>query len=67
MARRIRDYFTDRVAKLDDPRALGKALRGPLREYWRYRIGDHRAICEIRDQTVVIVVIDVGHRKDIYR
>lgn len=67
VARRIRDYFIERVAPLDNPRALGKPLRGALREYWRYRIGDYRAVCEIRDQSVVIVVVHVDHRKDVYR
>jgi mRNA interferase RelE/StbE len=67
IARRIRAYFIERVAPLENPRTLGKPLRGELREYWRYRIGDYRAVCEIRDQAVVIVVVFVDHRKDVYR
>lgn len=57
IARRIRDYFIERIAPLHNPRTLGKPLRGELREYWRYRIGDYRAVCEIRDQSVIIVVV----------
>lgn len=66
-ARRIRDYLIERVAPLANPRTLGKSLHGPLREYWRYRIGDYRAICELRAQSLVIIVILVAHRKDVYR
>ena len=66
VARRIRDYMLKRVAPAENPRTFGKALRGPLREYWRYRIGAYRAICEIRDQEIIIVVVLVDHRKDAY-
>ena len=66
-ARRIRDYFVERISPLKDPRTLARRLRGPLRDYWRYRIGDRRAICEIRDQSVTVIVVQVAHRKDVYR
>lgn len=66
-ARRILDYLRDRVATSDDPRQLGKPLRGELTEYWRYRVGDYRVICELRDGALVVLVVRVGHRKDVYR
>ncbi len=66
-ARRILDFLDDRVAKQDDPRALGKALSGPLGTLWRYRIGDYRAICEIQHQAVTVLVIRIGHRREVYR
>jgi mRNA interferase RelE/StbE len=66
VARRIRDYMVGRVAALPDPRVLGRPLRGPLREYWRYRVGDYRVICDIQDQLIRIVVVTVGHRGDVY-
>lgn len=65
-ARRIVDYLDDRVAKADDPRRLGKALTGPLGDRWRYRVGDYRIICDIHDKTVTVLVLRLGHRKDIY-
>jgi mRNA interferase RelE/StbE len=66
--RRIRKFLHERVATLEDPRIIGKALQGAqLREYWRYRVGDHRLICELIDNRLVVLVLRVGHRKEIYR
>lgn len=65
--KRIREYLEERVVQLDDPRSLGKSLRGQLAELWRYRIGDYRVICEHRDKTLVVLVVDVGHRRDVYK
>ena len=65
-ARRILDYMDDRVAA-GDPRAIGAALKGPLRKFWRYRIRDHRVICEIIDSRLVVLVLELGDRKDVYR
>lgn len=66
-ARRILDYMDKRVAPMDDARSLGKALHGPLGELWRYRVGDHRMLCELKDKEIRILVIRVGNRKDIYQ
>jgi mRNA interferase RelE/StbE len=56
-----------RVAPVEDARSLGKALRGPLGEFWRYRVGEYRIICELLDQQLRVLVVRVGGRKDIYR
>lgn len=64
-AQRITKYLR-RVMMLEDPRDVGKALTGNLRTYWRYRVGDYRVVCEIRDNEMVIVAVMVGHRRDIY-
>ncbi len=66
VAKRITTFLRERLASVPDPRALGKPLRGPLRQYWRYRVGDYRLICDIQDQVLRILVIDIGDRKDIY-
>ena len=66
-ARRILDYLRDRVAMLDDPRQLGQPLKGPLAALWRYRVGDYRVVCELRDEVLVVLVLRVGHRKAVYR
>jgi mRNA interferase RelE/StbE len=67
VARRILDYMDARVAKHEDPRSLGKALTGALGALWRYRIGDFRAICEIHDSLERILVLQIGHRREVYR
>jgi mRNA interferase RelE/StbE len=67
VARRILDFFDNRVAKQSDRRSLGKALSGPLGTLWSYRIWDYRAICEIRDEAMSILMLRIGHRREIYR
>ena len=49
-----------------DPRAHGKALKGNKRGAWRYRIGDYRVIADIQDDNILIFVLEIGHRSDIY-
>lgn len=67
-AKRISKFLRERVAPLEDPRSAGKALTGPkLGSYWRYRVGAYRLICHIQDGALVILVIEVGNRKDIYQ
>ena len=67
VARRILDYLDDKIATLDNPRTRGKALSGHLGELWRHRIGDYRVICEIQDSIMRVLVVEVGHRKQIYK
>jgi len=64
-AKRIIRYLRERVSV--DPRASGKSLRGDLSGLWRYRVGDYRLICELFDEKVSVLVIRIGHRKDVYR
>lgn len=66
MARRIRDELAE-IAELDDPRSRGKALTGNLTGVWRYRVGDYRILCDIEDGRLVIVVVDVARRREVYR
>ena len=67
-AKRILKFLDQRVAKLDDPRSIGEALHGSrLGEFWKYRVGDYRLICKIEDDRLIVLVLRVGHRKEIYR
>jgi mRNA interferase RelE/StbE len=65
--RRIRAFLEERLASLADPRSLGKSLSGSLSGLWRYRIGDYRVITRIEDVRMVILVVKIGPRKDVYR
>jgi mRNA interferase RelE/StbE len=68
VARRIVRFLRERVALLDDPRSLGEALHGPeLGRFWKYRVGDYRLICHIQDQRITVLVLRIGHRRDVYR
>ena len=58
--------FILKLEKLEDPRAEGKSLVGDLKGFWRYRVGDYRLICRIHDEELEILVVEVGHRKEIY-
>jgi len=67
-ALRVLDYMDERVAVLDDPRSLGKNLKGPkIGEYWRYRVGDIRVICNIVDEKMIVLVIEIGNRREVYK
>ena len=55
------------VSQLDDPRSMGKGLTGNLAGLWRYRAGDYRIICDIEDGALVILVVDVAHRREVYK
>ena len=65
--RRIIDYFRDRILAVENPRQFGKKLSGDKGGPWRYRIGDYRAICKFEAERLVIIVLEVGHRREIYR
>jgi mRNA interferase RelE/StbE len=56
----------EQIATLDDPRQRGKAMVGNRAGYWRYRFGDYRVITRIEDGRLVIVVVIVGHRREVY-
>lgn len=57
----------DEIAKLEDPRVRGKSLTGNLAGVWRYRVGDYRILCDIDDGRLVILVVDVAHRREVYK
>jgi mRNA interferase RelE/StbE len=64
--RRLLAFLRDRVSPLDDPRTLGEALRGPeLGRFWKYRVGDWRLVCEIHDEQIRVLVVRVGHRREV--
>jgi mRNA interferase RelE/StbE len=65
--RSIQSFLRERLLSAENPRQWGKPLRGEKRDLWRYRVGDYRLICDIQDEKVVVLVLEVGHRKDIYR
>jgi mRNA interferase RelE/StbE len=65
---RILVFLKQRVAVLDNPRDIGEALAGAkLGNYWKYRVGDWRIICDIQDRRIVVRVLRIGNRRDVYR
>ncbi len=66
-ARTVTVFLRERVATRKNPRELGKPLKGRLVEYWVYRVGAWRVVCEINDEAVRILIVTLAHRRDIYR
>ena len=66
-AQRIVTFLRERIASAEDPRRLGKPLKGVLREFWRYRIGDYRIVTRIEDDRVLVLVVRIAHRREVYR
>ncbi len=67
-ARRIIDFLANRLATLNDARALGEALKGKkFGAVWKYRVRDYRIIADIQDDRVLILVVRIGNRREVYR
>lgn len=66
-AKRIVDFLDYRIAGGENPRALGETLAESLSGLWRYRVGDYRIVCDIQDRNLVILAVEIGHRREIYR
>ena len=65
---RVLRFLSDRVQDSDDPRRLGEPLKGPIAgRYWKYRVGDYRLVCDLQDRLLLVLVVRVGHRREIYR
>ena len=63
----ILHFLRGRFSLADNPRQWGRALQGEKRGLWRYRVGDYRLICDIQDEMITILVLELGHRKDVSR
>ena len=67
-ARRILVFLFERVARLEDPRSIGEALKGStLGSFWKYRVGDYRLISSIEDGVMRVLVVKIGNRREVYR
>ncbi len=64
---KIYDWIDENLEGCENPRAYGKPLKGNRKGYWRYRVGDYRIIADIQDNKVLILVTEVGHRREIYK
>jgi mRNA interferase RelE/StbE len=66
--KRLVTFLRDRVAALDNPRSIGEALAGAtLGKYWKYRVGDWRIVCDIQDKRIIVRVLRIGNRREVYR
>ena len=66
-AGRVLKFLNERLQNRDNPRELGEPLKGVLREYGRYRVGDFRIVCRLEDSVVTVLVIRIAHRREAYQ
>lgn len=62
----ILNYLRTRIADTENPRIFGRTLSGNKAGLWRYRVGDYRLVCRLEDHILVVLVVGVGHRKEVY-
>ena len=66
--KRVVKFMRERVADLEDPRIIGESLKDSrFAGLWRYRVGDYRVLCEIQDLKIHILVVQIGHRREVYK
>lgn len=65
--KRVVTYMESGVGELTNPRLRGKALTADLRGLWRYRVGDYRIVCDLRDDRLVVLALAITHRRESYR
>lgn len=61
------EKFIERLKESNNPYAMGKALVGKRKGFWRYRVGDYRVVCEIKGNQLIILVVEIEHRSKVYR
>ena len=65
-AKFITSWLRKNLENCQNPRQYGKSLTGNRSGEWRYRVGDYRIIADIQDDKIVILVLEIGHRREIY-
>lgn len=64
IVRRILSFLKTKVEP--DPKSMGKYLKGNFSDLWSYRVGDYRLICTFEDDRLIILVLEIGHRREVY-
>jgi mRNA interferase RelE/StbE len=65
--REILRYLEIRIANSHDPRAFGHALSHNLSGLWRYRVRDYRIVCKLEQDCLIVLVVAIGHRSQVYK
>lgn len=65
--KRILDWLYERIEGCKNPRHFGEPLKGDHADLWRYRIGHYRIICDIMDSKTIVLILAIGHRRDVYK
>lgn len=62
----ILGWIRKNLVDCDNPRVHGKGLTADKSGLWRYRVGDYRVLAEIKDSEILLLIVNIGHRRDIY-
>jgi mRNA interferase RelE/StbE len=65
--KRILDWLSERLEGCKNPHHFGEPLKGKYSGFWRYRVGDYRIICDMQDDILLVMVLTIGHRRQIYK
>ena len=63
----ITSWIEKNLIDTENPRLHGKGLSGDKSGYWRYSVGDYRILADIRDDEIIIIIVEIGHRREIYK
>ena len=66
-AKLIASWLMKNLQGCENPRQHGKGLTSNRSGQWRYRVGDYRLIADIQDDKVIILILEIGHRRDVYK
>jgi len=66
-AKKILKYLSERIATSEDPRRFGEPLKANLSGLWKYRVGTYRIICDMQDKVLTVLILRVGHRREVYK
>ena len=64
---KIKDYIDNKLLKSTDPKKHGKMLSGDKKGFWSFRVGSYRVIGEIKNDQLIILIVKIAHRKEVYR
>ena len=64
--KKIQKFLNEKLLNFPSPKSIGEPLKENLKGIWRYRVGDYRILCEIKNNCLLVLVVEVGHRKNVY-
>jgi len=67
IVRRILRFLNRRIVEQENPRNIGAPLKSQSGKYWKYRVGDYRIVAHIQDAALRVLVLEIGHRREVYR
>ena len=63
----VGQWLGENIANTTNPRQHGKALKANLAGYWRYRVENYRIVCDIQDDKLVVLAVEIAHRREVYK